>query len=372
MVVDDKAVLNLNIHLQSCAPVGPFVPRPFPPPALENVPLPYILDQLHNLAVHYWDKPQTADCTIIIPIDSPRRLTRNSTSCTANLPVTPPSATASLPKLYNDPAGLGRRVTEPATSVARVTRMTSKLHIDYLLAQSSLFRDLFSGRPPRDPLSPACPDSPNTPPILPRGVPQHRLPHILASPSAHPVIHLPLPDPSSFPHLVHFMYFGTLTVLEAALDSGQVRWADVVRNVEYLGMRTRVKSFLGRWYARHVGAGTGVAGGACIPPVVCGEDSDESCYPCGSDVDMDSDDDSSSSSEWDSEYDIDSDCDSDTDESLESLMEEPPAVDILMKKPDEQEKESMMIDEHEPSRGRSRTRISPNAPSFSPVRRRRV
>ena len=38
--------------------------RPFPPPALENVPLPYILDQLHNLAVNYWDKPHTADCTI--------------------------------------------------------------------------------------------------------------------------------------------------------------------------------------------------------------------------------------------------------------------------------------------------------------------
>ena len=57
----------------SCAQAGrpssSFVPsvvfaRPFPPPALENVPLPYILDQLHNLAVNYWDKPHTADCTV--------------------------------------------------------------------------------------------------------------------------------------------------------------------------------------------------------------------------------------------------------------------------------------------------------------------
>ena len=41
-----------------------FVPRPFPPPALANVPVEYILDQLHNLALHYWSKPETADCTI--------------------------------------------------------------------------------------------------------------------------------------------------------------------------------------------------------------------------------------------------------------------------------------------------------------------
>lgn len=63
MVVDSSSVVR-DSSASSCAPVGPFVPRPFPPPALENVPLPYILDQLHNLAIHYWDKPETADCTI--------------------------------------------------------------------------------------------------------------------------------------------------------------------------------------------------------------------------------------------------------------------------------------------------------------------
>lgn len=41
-----------------------FVPRPFPPPALANVPVEYIIDQLHTLAPHYWSKPETADCTI--------------------------------------------------------------------------------------------------------------------------------------------------------------------------------------------------------------------------------------------------------------------------------------------------------------------
>lgn len=41
-----------------------FVPRPFPPPSLANVPVEYIIDQLHTLAPHYWSKPETADCSI--------------------------------------------------------------------------------------------------------------------------------------------------------------------------------------------------------------------------------------------------------------------------------------------------------------------
>lgn len=42
----------------------PFVPRPFPPPALAGVPLEYIVDQLRRLAPHYWSRPETSDCTI--------------------------------------------------------------------------------------------------------------------------------------------------------------------------------------------------------------------------------------------------------------------------------------------------------------------
>ena len=42
----------------------PFVPRPFPPPALADVPLEYIIDQLRRLAPHYWSRPETSDCTI--------------------------------------------------------------------------------------------------------------------------------------------------------------------------------------------------------------------------------------------------------------------------------------------------------------------
>ena len=41
-----------------------FVPRPYPPPSLAGVPNEYILNRLHHLAPHYWNKPETADCTI--------------------------------------------------------------------------------------------------------------------------------------------------------------------------------------------------------------------------------------------------------------------------------------------------------------------
>jgi len=41
-----------------------FNPKPFPPPALSDVPVEYIIDQLHGLANQFWDKPETADCTI--------------------------------------------------------------------------------------------------------------------------------------------------------------------------------------------------------------------------------------------------------------------------------------------------------------------
>lgn len=50
--------------LVSPAPGVSFVLRPFPPPHLVGVPVDYIVAQLHKLAQAYWDKPETADCTL--------------------------------------------------------------------------------------------------------------------------------------------------------------------------------------------------------------------------------------------------------------------------------------------------------------------
>jgi len=37
---------------------------PFSPSTLTDVPIEYIIEQLRSLAPHYWENPETADCTI--------------------------------------------------------------------------------------------------------------------------------------------------------------------------------------------------------------------------------------------------------------------------------------------------------------------
>ena len=75
-----------------------------------------------------------------------------------------------------------------------------------------------------------------------------RLPRLLPSPPDHPIVYLPIPDPTSFPYLVWWMYFGDLAALDDALQRHVIRWDGLARNVEYLGMPEELKRFLGRWY----------------------------------------------------------------------------------------------------------------------------
>jgi hypothetical protein len=62
---------------QDCKSASPppsmpsFEPRPFPPSSLTGVPIEYITQQLHNLAPQFWDKPETADCTISMSSNTP-------------------------------------------------------------------------------------------------------------------------------------------------------------------------------------------------------------------------------------------------------------------------------------------------------------
>lgn len=205
-----------------------FEPRPFPPPSLVGVPIEYIIDQLHNLAPHYWDKPETADCTIIVPVPYPR----NSTF--------PPNT----PLPSYDPSGHGRRLTEPTINF--IPRIVLKLHTDYLCAHSSYLRALFSGASQFDLISPT------TPLRTPSGkftIPVNRLPRLMpGSTSTHPILHLPVPDPSSFHLLVHWMYFGQIKYIAESLNTGIIQWEGIARNVEYLGLPTEIKVFLGQWY----------------------------------------------------------------------------------------------------------------------------
>lgn len=78
-----------------------------------------------------------------------------------------------------------------------------------------------------------------------------RFPCILPSSTCtHPVVHLPVPDPASFHHLVHYIYFGSTSFIEEALDNGELTWEGLARNVEYLQMGADVKLFLGRYWRR--------------------------------------------------------------------------------------------------------------------------
>lgn len=142
--------------------------------------------------------------------------------------------------------------------------------MDYLSAHSTLLRGLFSGASPNDLIPPSSPSPMSTPhgsffhlPLPPdpqlmspklsavRGLPiAPLLPRMLPSSSASPTIYLPVPDPSSLRLLIHYMYFGSTTYIEEALDESAVTWEGLARNVEFLGMGMDIKVCLGRWYGR--------------------------------------------------------------------------------------------------------------------------
>lgn len=143
--------------------------------------------------------------------------------------------------------------------------------MDYLSAHSTLLRSLLSGASPLD-IIPSVASSPQTTPRgsffhlpLPpldsqrlspkpsaaRGLPiAPLLPRLLPSSPNHPMIYLPVPDPSSLRLLIHYMYFGSLTYIEDALEEGTASWEGLARNVEFLGMGMEIKVCLGRWYGR--------------------------------------------------------------------------------------------------------------------------
>ncbi|KAJ6491279.1 hypothetical protein C8R47DRAFT_976670 [Mycena vitilis] len=222
-----------------------FTPRAFPPPSLTDVPVEYIIDQLHNLASNYWDKPDTADCTIVIPVPHPRG--RAGSTFSADMPAFSMSSDS----------GLGRRVTEPALNT--VPRISLKLHMDYLSAHSTFLRGLFSGASSLDLISSAAlSQAPSRPsPSGQFAVPENRLPRLMPCSPDHPILFLPVPDPSSVHLLVHWMYFGSTSYIEDSLSDGSIEWEGIARNVEYLGLPADIKVFLGRWYGKWLHAERG-------------------------------------------------------------------------------------------------------------------
>ncbi|KAH9945820.1 uncharacterized protein BXZ73DRAFT_95341 [Epithele typhae] len=230
-----------------------FVPRPFPPPALADVPLEYIVNQLHRLASHYWSRPETSDCTIVVSLDNEP----------ANKMHAPPSVCDAFQHMgirSDDPLvdDASANAARAAPKSVRPRRMIMKLHMDYLCAHSALFRGLLSGAstfdlaPDASMLRPGSPTSAPSPALSRQSsVSSLKVPCILPSSTpTHPVVHLPIPDPASFHHLVHYIYFGSTAFIEDGLDKGDLAWEGIARNVEFLRMGSEIKQFLGRYWRR--------------------------------------------------------------------------------------------------------------------------
>ena len=114
--------------------------------------------------------------------------------------------------------------------------------MDYLAAHSSYLRGLFGGALPLDLMYSS------EPPTSKSSVPADRLPRLMPCSPDHPILFLPVPDPSSFHLLVHWMYFGDFTYIQECLHQGSIQWEGIARNVEYLGLSPEIKIFLGNWY----------------------------------------------------------------------------------------------------------------------------
>lgn len=127
-----------------------FQTRLFPPKDLDSVPLDYITDQLHNLATNFWDKPDTADCTIsmlclflsfslhlltlypVVPF--PHALGK------PDLPAF--SSTSTLQPTFSyttsyDSTSLGRRVTQPPLNAVPRISLPVSLFFLFVLSSSS-------------------------------------------------------------------------------------------------------------------------------------------------------------------------------------------------------------------------------------------
>jgi len=155
----------------------------------------------------------------------------------------------------------GRRFTEPImsnvqpkltfevgvhSSLSRTLFVDSntQLHRDYMSAHSMYLRKLFSGAHPVDLITGSSTN--------PCAIPSDRRPRLLPSSADHPMLLLPVPDPSSIHILFQYIYFGDIDLIKHALEQGEVEWEGVARNAEYLGLGRDLKLFLQAFWARWI------------------------------------------------------------------------------------------------------------------------
>jgi len=221
----------------STTPVGPISAQTGLPDALSHIPIEYIIDRLRSMASYYWHRPETTNCTIVVPTESLRMFSR-----VANGHTSVAGTSANGPPNIRD----SRRSSAPTAGSRQPIRV--RLHQDYLTAQSALFRNLFS----HSAITHLDPAQSGSRPLFTFSSLRHPR---MTGPAHNPTVLLPVPDHASFALLVHYLYFGDTRTIDHALRTGAVTWEGCVRNVEYLGLRDEIKRFLGRWWRLWIAGG---------------------------------------------------------------------------------------------------------------------
>lgn len=123
--------------------------------------------------------------------------------------------------------------------------MTFESHAIYLM-QSGLIARLFSDSrlTEHDRLA----DLRNSPLI---NTPFANRPRITTGPwlSKH-ILYLPVPDPTCFSHILHYLYHGTLDSILNALQADQIIWQGIMANVDFLELEGSIQEDLYQAYRR--------------------------------------------------------------------------------------------------------------------------
>nr|XP_019011802.1 uncharacterized protein I206_03908 [Kwoniella pini CBS 10737]OCF50583.1 hypothetical protein I206_03908 [Kwoniella pini CBS 10737] len=255
--------------------------------SLDEIPKDFVIKKLIQLASKYWYAPHSTDCHITIPPLHQRHSTQPHVPQTANNggpshptrlgdsffgPKTPTAAsiqaaaqsaspdsaeannkpdvlTSSVTTLegFKDGDG-GRRGSLPGGNQLEQC-LVFPLHKDYLTTQSVLFRTLLNSQAahlsnphPRDQDGRLIFQSP-----VIRGA------KVLPTKSDRPkALYVPLPDPSSFGVILHWLYWHDIDHFNHCLSKGLVTWQGVIRNIEYLSLDNEIKLLAGKWWKRWV------------------------------------------------------------------------------------------------------------------------
>lgn len=154
---------------------------------------------------------------------SERPMCRSSASMPILPQPSPRSPTLSYGDLRRDSAPPNFKAENDPCSRCRPPDQTSThhLHKDFLVTQSDTFQKIFEG--------------------------------------GQAVVELALPDPSSFEALVKYFYMGNFAELASAMESGQVRWENIMLNARHLGFSQGLKMRLGAWWRHRQGRPVGAA-----------------------------------------------------------------------------------------------------------------